>query len=48
MDLEITEKWSKWSKPDREKQIAYDIIYMWNLKCDTNELIYKTETSSET
>ena len=24
------------------------IIYMWNLKCDTNELIYKTETDSQT
>ena len=27
----------------RERQISYDIIYMWNLKYDTNELIYKTE-----
>ena len=24
-------------------QIPYDITYMWNLKIDTNELIYKTE-----
>ena len=23
-----------------------DITYMWNLKNDTNELIYKTETDS--
>lgn len=23
-----------------------DIIYMWNLKYDTNELIYETETDS--
>ena len=23
---------SKWSKPDRERQISYDIIFMWNLK----------------
>ena len=22
----------KWSKPDRERQISYDITYMWNLK----------------
>ena len=30
---------------DRERQISYDITYMWNLKkYDTNELIYKTET----
>ena len=24
------------------------ITYMWNLKHDTNELIYKTETDSQT
>ena len=30
----------------RERQISYDITYMWNLKYDTNELIYKTETDS--
>ena len=38
---------TKWSKSDRERQISYDITYMWNLKKkknDTNELIYKTET----
>ena len=30
-------------------QIPYDIAYMWNLmKNDTNELIYKTETDSQT
>ena len=23
-------------------QISYEIIYVWNLKKDTNELIYKT------
>ena len=23
---------TKWSKPDREKQISYDITYMWDLK----------------
>ena len=33
---------SKWSKSDRERQIPYEITYMWNLKYDTNELIYKT------
>ena len=32
----------------RERQISYDITYMWNLKNDTNELIYKTETDSQT
>ena len=37
---------TKWSKSEREKQIPYDITYMWNLKCNTNELIYETETDS--
>ena len=31
-------------KSDRERQISYDITYIWNLKNSTNELIYKTET----
>ena len=31
------------SKPERKRQIPYDIIYMWNLKSDTNEPIYETE-----
>ena len=26
----------------RERQISYDITYMWNLKYDTHEPIYKT------
>ena len=30
-------------KSDRERQISYDITYMWNPKNDTNELIDKTE-----
>ena len=34
------------TKPER--QILYDITYMWNLKYDTNEPIYKTETESQT
>ena len=29
-------------------QITYDISYMWNLKYDTNELTYTTETDSQT
>ena len=29
-------------KSERERQIPHDITYMWNLKYDTNELIYKT------
>ena len=39
---------TKWNKSGRERQIPYDITYMWNLKCDTKELIYKTETDSQT
>ena len=35
-------------KSERERQIPYDIPYMWNLKQDTNELFYKTETDSQT
>ena len=31
----------------RERQIPYDITYMCNLKYDTNEHIYKTETDSD-
>ena len=36
------------SKSDRERQMPYDITYMWNLKYNTNELIYETETDSQT
>ena len=35
-------------KSDRERQIAYDITYMWNLKYSTNELIQLRETDSQT
>ena len=31
-----------------QRQISYDTTYMWNLKNDTNELIYKPETDSQT
>ena len=37
---------SEVSQKDREGQIAYDITSVWNLKCDTNELIYKTKTDT--
>ena len=37
---------AKWSKSERK--IPCDITYMWNLKYDTNELIYKTEPDSQT
>ena len=37
---------TKWSTS--EKDIAYGITYMKNLKYDTNEPIYETETESGT
>ena len=39
---------TKWIKLDRERQVPHNIAYMWNLKYDTNELIYKTEIVSQT
>ena len=36
-----------WCKPERERQIPYDITYMWDLKYDTNEPICETETDSQ-
>ena len=44
MDLEMI----MLSEVRRERQIPYDITYMWNLKYDTNELFYETETDSQT
>ena len=38
---------TEWNKSERERQIPYDITYMWNLKYDTNELTYETETDSQ-
>ena len=32
----------------KERQIPYDITYMWNMKYDINELIYETETDLQT
>ena len=37
-----------YTKSERERQIPYNITYMWNLKCDTGEPIYETETESWT
>ena len=34
---------TKWNKSDREKQISYNITFVWNFLNDTNEL-NKTET----
>ena len=33
---------------DLEIIIPYDITYMWNLKFNRNEFIYRTETDSQT
>ena len=41
MQLETTPDWS-----DTEKD-KYHISYMWNLKCYTNELIYKTDSQTQ-
>ena len=39
----------EWSESDREVETSYDIPYMQNLKRhDTNELMYKRETDSQT
>ena len=35
------------SKSERERQILCAITYMWNLKYDIQELIYKTEMDSQ-
>ena len=37
---------TRWSKPDRRRQISYNIAYMWNTK--KNEIICKTEIDSQT
>jgi len=33
---------------EKERQIPYDISYMWNLKYDTNECINERETELQT
>ena len=39
---------TKWRKSERERQLPYDNTYMWNLNDDTSELIYETDTESQT
>ena len=34
----------KQSKSERERQIPYDITYIWNLKYNTNKPIYEIKT----
>ena len=36
------------SQSERERQIPYDITYMWNLKWGTNDPTCRTETDSQT
>ena len=36
------------SNSEKERQIPYDITFMWNLKYDQNEPIHGTETDSWT
>ena len=39
---------TKWNKYNRERQISYDITYIWGLiKNDTKEFILKIETNSQ-
>ena len=38
----------KRNKSERERQISYDITYMWTLKYGTYEPNYKTEADSQT
>ena len=44
MDLKVI-RLSEVSQREKDK---YFITYMWNLKIGTNELIYRTETDSQT
>ena len=34
----------EWSKSDREREIPYDITYIWNLIYGTNEPFHRKET----
>ena len=36
------------SEVSQKEKDKYNSIYMWNLKYNTSELIYKTETNSQT
>ena len=35
--------YTKWSKSERERQIPYDIMYIWKLKYNINEFMQETE-----
>jgi len=40
---ETRDSHSKWNKSERERQISYDITYIWNLKYGTNEPFHRKE-----
>ena len=39
----IRDSHTKWSKPERERQIPYDMTYIWNLIYGANELFHREE-----
>ena len=45
---ELEEYYAKWKKSDRERQILYDITYMWNIKNSTNRSVTITNTTNTT
>ena len=38
---------TKRSESEKERQIPYDTVYMWNLNYDTKEPIYQTESLTQ-
>ena len=40
--------YAKWNKSDREKQVLYDLTYMWNPKSKTNQDQNNTDIDSDT
>ena len=44
----LEEYYAKWKKSDRERQILYDITYMWNIKNSTNRSVTITNTTNTT
>ena len=34
---------TEWSESERERQIPYDVTYIWNLIYDTNEFFHRKE-----
>ena len=41
---ETRDSHTKWNKLGRERQIPYDVTYIWNLIHGTNETFYRKET----